>query len=75
MPVETLSIRNRSAIGRFPSGTLVLEDPDKVKPDTKWTCSTWLRQCCKGCCWHKKTDVDSTDATNDANDTASIGMT
>ncbi|XP_026054942.1 protein-glutamine gamma-glutamyltransferase K [Carassius auratus] len=53
MPVETLSIRNRSAIGRFPTGTLTLEDPDKLKsqkPDTKWTCSTWFRQCCQRCC-------------------------
>ncbi|KAI2650003.1 Protein-glutamine gamma-glutamyltransferase K [Labeo rohita] len=72
MPVETLSIRNRSAIGRFPTGTLALEDPDKVKPDKKWTCSTWVRQCCQSCCcWHKKADVDGTDTTND---TGSIGM-
>ncbi len=75
MPVETLSIRNRSAIGRFPSGTLTLEDPDKVKPekpDTKWTCSTWLRQCCQRCCCRKHTDEDAPGTTNDGD---SIGMT
>lgn len=75
MPVETLSIRNRSAIGRFPSGTLTLEDPDKVKlekPDTKWTCSTWFRQCCQRCCCRKKPDVDPKDPTNNGD---SIGMT
>ncbi|XP_059383211.1 protein-glutamine gamma-glutamyltransferase K [Carassius carassius] len=61
MPVETLSIRNRSAIGRFPSGTLTLEDPDKLKPqkpDTKWTCSTWFRQCCQRCCCRRKDPPD-----------------
>ncbi|KAK7131862.1 hypothetical protein R3I93_018430 [Phoxinus phoxinus] len=49
MPVDTLSIRNRSAIGRFPAGTLPPEDPEKVKlkkPETKWSCCTWIRQCC-----------------------------
>uniref|UniRef100_A0A671MJM6 Protein-glutamine gamma-glutamyltransferase K n=1 Tax=Sinocyclocheilus anshuiensis TaxID=1608454 RepID=A0A671MJM6_9TELE len=74
MPVETLSIRNRSAIGRFPSGTLTLEDPDKVKPekpDTKWTCSTWFRQCYQRCCC-RKTNEDATDNTNNG---GSIGMT
>lgn len=72
MPVETLSMRNRSAVGRFPSGTLTPEDPDKVKPekpDTKWTCSTWLRQCCR---CRKHTDEDATGPTNDG---GSIEMT
>ncbi|XP_056126689.1 protein-glutamine gamma-glutamyltransferase K [Rhinichthys klamathensis goyatoka] len=59
MPVDTLSIRNRSAIGRFPAGTLPPEDPEKVKlkkPETKWSCCTWLRQSCLRCCCRKTTD-------------------
>lgn len=52
---ETLSIRNRSAIGRFPSGTLELDEPKNVEPEKKkWTCSSWIQQCC--CCRRKKTD-------------------
>lgn len=64
MPAETLSIRNRSAIGRFPAGTLPLEDPEKVKPkkpETKWSCGTWFRQCCVRCCCRKTTEPGVTE--------------
>ncbi|XP_073730952.1 protein-glutamine gamma-glutamyltransferase K [Misgurnus anguillicaudatus] len=55
MHLETISIRNPSAIGRFPSGTLVLEEPKKVEPEKKkWTCNDWIRQCCLRCCCRKK---------------------
>ncbi|TRY92272.1 hypothetical protein DNTS_007055, partial [Danionella cerebrum] len=40
MPVESVSLRERSAIGRFPA----------EKPGTKWSCSTWFQQCCLCCC-------------------------
>ncbi|KAA0706761.1 Protein-glutamine gamma-glutamyltransferase K [Triplophysa tibetana] len=64
---ETLSIRNRSAIGRFPSGTLVLDEPKNVEPEKKkWTCGSWIQQCCLRCCSRKKTtdDVSETVITN-----------
>lgn len=64
MRVETLSIRNRSAIGRFPSSTLVLDEPKNVEPaEKKWTCSSWIQQCC-GCCRKKTDDVPHTVITN-----------
>ncbi|XP_051517923.1 protein-glutamine gamma-glutamyltransferase K [Myxocyprinus asiaticus] len=60
MRVDTLSIRNRSAIGRFPSGTLALDEPETANPEkTEWTCSRWFRRCC--CCRRKRTDADVTD--------------
>ncbi|KAA0706754.1 Protein-glutamine gamma-glutamyltransferase K [Triplophysa tibetana] len=59
---ETLSIRNRSAIGRFPSGTLVLDEPKNVEPEKKkWTCGSWIQQCCLRCCSRKKTTDDVTE--------------
>ncbi|XP_043080830.1 protein-glutamine gamma-glutamyltransferase K isoform X2 [Puntigrus tetrazona] len=71
MPVETLSIRNRSAIGRFPSGTLTLEDHEK--PDTKWTCSTWFQKCCQLSCCRKKTQADAPGATIDRGSITTTG--
>lgn len=59
---ETLSIRNRSAIGRFPSGTLVLDEPKNVEAEKeKWTCGSWIQQCCLRCCGRKKTTDDVTE--------------
>ncbi|XP_057196486.1 protein-glutamine gamma-glutamyltransferase K-like [Triplophysa rosa] len=59
---ETLSIKNSSAIGSFPSGTLVLDEP---KNEEMWTCGSWIQQCCLRCCGHIKTDdVTETVITN-----------
>ncbi|XP_051947307.1 protein-glutamine gamma-glutamyltransferase K-like [Xyrauchen texanus] len=55
---DRLSIRNSSAIGRFPSGTLALDKPVKPKK-TESACSRWFRQFC--CCCRKKTEDNITD--------------
>ncbi|KAI1888778.1 hypothetical protein AGOR_G00172220 [Albula goreensis] len=59
MPVETVSIRNRSAVGRFPSVTLgwgeesetEKEEPEEeVEPGKEGACRRWLRKICP-CCY------------------------
>lgn len=58
MPVETRSIRDRSAVGRFPSVSLFADDaevereePEVEKDATKDNlCRQWLRKVCPCCC-------------------------
>ncbi|XP_029285692.1 protein-glutamine gamma-glutamyltransferase K-like [Cottoperca gobio] len=59
MPVETRSIRNTSAVGRFPSVTLGIwedeEDEEKEEleednPVKQNACQSWLRKVCPCCC-------------------------
>uniref|UniRef100_A0A3P8T927 Protein-glutamine gamma-glutamyltransferase K n=1 Tax=Amphiprion percula TaxID=161767 RepID=A0A3P8T927_AMPPE len=68
MPVETRSIRDRSAVGRFPSVTLGFGDDtedenektekDDVKKEN--ACCRWLRKVCP-CCCPQPNDSDLTD--------------
>ncbi|XP_042338968.1 protein-glutamine gamma-glutamyltransferase K-like [Plectropomus leopardus] len=68
MPVETLSIRNRSAVGRFPSVTLGFgedteeekEEPEENNAEKENACRRWLRKVCP-CCCPKPNDDDITD--------------
>ncbi|XP_041913381.1 protein-glutamine gamma-glutamyltransferase K-like [Alosa sapidissima] len=62
--MERLSIRNRSAVGRFPEVTLSWEDePDKeglVKEEEEkqeGACRRWFRKACP-CCCRKSSDSD-----------------
>lgn len=70
MPGET--IRDRSAVGRFPSVTLgILNDAEgeKAEPEeseTQNACRRWLRKFCP--CCQPKPDDDSEDALVAAND-------
>ncbi|XP_069006743.1 protein-glutamine gamma-glutamyltransferase K-like [Embiotoca jacksoni] len=68
MPVETRSIRNRSAVGRFPSVTLGFEE-DTVEEkeeaeendvEEKNACWRWLQKVCP-CCCPKPNEDDITD--------------
>ncbi|KAM9848686.1 protein-glutamine gamma-glutamyltransferase K-like [Aulostomus maculatus] len=66
MPVETRSIRHRSAVGRFPTVTLGFgedseeekEEPDNVEREN--VCVRWLRKVCP-CCCPEPNDDDITD--------------
>jgi len=68
MPVEIRSIRDRSAVGRFPSVTLgfgedeVEEREEATENDVKEenACRRWLRKACK-CCFTPPNDDDITD--------------
>lgn len=68
MPVETRSIRDRSAVGRFPSVTLGFgedteeekEEPEENNAETENACRRWLRKVCP-CCCPKANDEDITD--------------
>uniref|UniRef100_A0A668A4Y3 Protein-glutamine gamma-glutamyltransferase K n=1 Tax=Myripristis murdjan TaxID=586833 RepID=A0A668A4Y3_9TELE len=67
MPVETRSVRNRSAIGRFPSVTLgFFDDIEKEKEEPEedaakeGPCRRWFRKVCP-CCYPEPNDDDVTD--------------
>uniref|UniRef100_A0A8C4EV22 Protein-glutamine gamma-glutamyltransferase K n=1 Tax=Dicentrarchus labrax TaxID=13489 RepID=A0A8C4EV22_DICLA len=69
MPVETRSIRDRSAVGRFPSVTLGFgedTEEEKEEPEPEYNaekdnaCRWWLRKVCP-CCCPKSNDDDITD--------------
>ncbi|XP_031696251.1 protein-glutamine gamma-glutamyltransferase K-like [Anarrhichthys ocellatus] len=68
MPVETRSIRDRSAVGRFPSVTLELEEDEEAEneepkegdAEEENACWQWLRKVCP-CCCPKPNDDDITD--------------
>nr|XP_046247573.1 protein-glutamine gamma-glutamyltransferase K-like isoform X2 [Scatophagus argus] len=68
MPVETRSIRDRSAVGRFPSVTLGFgedtevenKEPEEDNAETENACRRWLRKVCP-CCCPKPNDDDVTD--------------
>uniref|UniRef100_UPI003AAC1342 protein-glutamine gamma-glutamyltransferase K-like n=1 Tax=Centroberyx gerrardi TaxID=166262 RepID=UPI003AAC1342 len=67
MPVETRSIRNRSAVGRFPAVTLGWEeDTEEEKEELEaedaeqGACRRWLRKVCP-CCCPRPNDDDVTD--------------
>ncbi|XP_019936245.1 protein-glutamine gamma-glutamyltransferase K-like [Paralichthys olivaceus] len=66
MPVETRSIRNSGAVGRFPSVTLGFdEDAEEEQPEenddqTENACRRWMRKVCP-CCCPKPKDDDITD--------------
>lgn len=71
MPVATRSIRDRTALGRFPSVTLgfreedTVDKEDKEKPEgndikTENACKRWLRVVCP-CCCPQPNDDDVTD--------------
>ncbi|XP_028260540.1 protein-glutamine gamma-glutamyltransferase K-like [Parambassis ranga] len=71
MPVVTRSIRDRTALGRFPSVTLgfgeedTVDKEDKEKPEgndikTENACRRWLRKVCP-CCCPQPNDDDVTD--------------
>ncbi|KAM9358547.1 protein-glutamine gamma-glutamyltransferase K-like [Symphorus nematophorus] len=68
MPVETRSIRDRSAVGRFPSVTLGFgEDTEEEKEESEENnaekenaCRRWLRKVCP-CCCPTPNDDDITD--------------
>lgn len=68
MPVETRSIRDRSAVGRFPSVTLGFgedteeekEEPEENNAEQENACRQWLRKVCP-CCCPKPNDEDITD--------------
>ncbi|KAM3875941.1 protein-glutamine gamma-glutamyltransferase K-like [Diretmus argenteus] len=74
MPVETRSIRNRSAVGRFPAITLgwgedpegEKEDPEEDKPE-EGACCRWLRMICP-CCCPRPDDDDISDTVDTAID-------
>ncbi|KAK9514593.1 hypothetical protein VZT92_026623 [Zoarces viviparus] len=65
MPVEKRSIRDRSAVGRFPSVTLELGDdeenqePGEGDAEQENACRRWLRKVCPCCC--PKPNDDDTD--------------
>ncbi|XP_028301146.1 protein-glutamine gamma-glutamyltransferase K-like [Gouania willdenowi] len=64
MTVETRSIRERSAVGRFPSVTLAIgeendekkEEQDENNPKQENACRRWLRKACPCCCPHAHDD-------------------
>lgn len=68
MPVETRSLRDRSAVGRFPSVALGFgegteedkEEPEENNAETENACRRWLRKVCP-CCCPKPNDSDITD--------------
>ncbi|KAM6921534.1 protein-glutamine gamma-glutamyltransferase K-like [Xenentodon cancila] len=65
MPVSTRSIRDRSAVGRFPTVTLWEEEVEEKEPqedDVKEenACQRWLRKMCP-CCRPKVDNNDITD--------------
>ncbi|KAK9534403.1 hypothetical protein VZT92_008252 [Zoarces viviparus] len=61
MPVETRSIRDRSAVGRFPSVTpKFLEDEEEEDAEEENACQRWLRKVCP-CCCPEANDDDITD--------------
>ncbi|KAM3619098.1 uncharacterized protein V6R79_002969 [Siganus canaliculatus] len=68
MPVETRSIRDRAAVGRFPAVTLGFgddteeekEEPEEEAPETENACRRWLRKVCP-CCCREPNDDDVTD--------------
>ncbi|XP_070764611.1 protein-glutamine gamma-glutamyltransferase K-like [Enoplosus armatus] len=68
MPVETRSIRDRSAVGRFPTVTLGFgegteeekEEPEENDAEEENACRRWLRKVCP-CCCPKPNDDDITD--------------
>ncbi|XP_044054275.1 protein-glutamine gamma-glutamyltransferase K-like [Siniperca chuatsi] len=68
MPVEMRSIRDRSAVGRFPSVTLgsgvdteeEKEEPEENNAEKENACRRWLRKICP-CCCPKRKDDDITD--------------
>uniref|UniRef100_A0A8C4GNZ0 Protein-glutamine gamma-glutamyltransferase K n=1 Tax=Dicentrarchus labrax TaxID=13489 RepID=A0A8C4GNZ0_DICLA len=73
MPVETRSIRDRSAVGRFPSVTLGFgedTEEEKEEPEPEYNaekdnaCRWWLRKVCP-CCCPKSNDDDITDTPRD----------
>jgi len=72
MPVETRSIRDRSAVGRFPSVTLEFgedeEEDDEEQDDDRGddgeketACRRWLRAVCPCCCREPDDADDITD--------------
>ncbi|KAM8889076.1 protein-glutamine gamma-glutamyltransferase K-like isoform 1-T2 [Synchiropus picturatus] len=73
MPMESRSIRNRSATGRFPTVTLDFgldeEESGKSKPEDKVTeenaCSRWLRKACHCCYPETEEDITDTLVTDD----------
>ena len=64
MPVETRSIRDSGAVGRFASVTLDFdeeeEQPEEDDVQTENACLRWLRKVCP-CCCPKPKDDDITD--------------
>ncbi|KAM6963026.1 protein-glutamine gamma-glutamyltransferase K-like [Aplochiton taeniatus] len=67
MPVESRSIRNRSAVGRFPSVSLVWDSETgdekeflQDQPD-EGACRRWLRKICPCCCPKKSGPGPNTD--------------
>ncbi|XP_064190247.1 protein-glutamine gamma-glutamyltransferase K-like isoform X1 [Anguilla rostrata] len=77
MPVETVSLRDRSAIGRFPSvtlgwgeepGTEKEESEKEEEPVQEGACRRWFRRMCP-CCCRKPSD------SNDIMDTVVTGIT
>ncbi len=70
--METRSIRDRSAVGRFPSVTLGFgenteeeegeerEEPEETDGEGENACQRWLRKVCP-CCYPKPKDDDITD--------------
>ncbi|XP_073333257.1 protein-glutamine gamma-glutamyltransferase K-like [Pagrus major] len=69
MPVETRSIRDRSAVGRFPSVTLGFgddtdeekEEPEENNGEKENACRRWMRKVCPCCCPRPPSDDDVTD--------------
>ncbi|XP_062412801.1 protein-glutamine gamma-glutamyltransferase K-like [Sardina pilchardus] len=67
--MERLSIRNRSAVGRFPEVTLSWEDeePDKMelveeeKEKQEGACRRWFRKACPCCCRRASDSEDEPD--------------
>ncbi|XP_059197526.1 protein-glutamine gamma-glutamyltransferase K-like [Centropristis striata] len=68
MPVETRSIRDRSAVGRFPAVTLGfgddseedIEEPEETNGEKENACRRWFRKVCP-CCCPEPNDDDITD--------------
>ena len=68
MPVETRSIRDRSAVGRFPAVTLGFgddteeekEEPEENDGKKENGCRRWLRKVCP-CCCRQPNDDEVTD--------------
>ncbi|KAM4629205.1 protein-glutamine gamma-glutamyltransferase K-like [Polymixia lowei] len=62
MPVETRSIRDRSAVGRFPAVTFgSAEDIKEPEEDNveEGACLQWLRKACSCCCPRPNDDTDA----------------
>ncbi|XP_058495441.1 protein-glutamine gamma-glutamyltransferase K-like [Solea solea] len=68
MPVETRSIRDNSAVGRFPTVTLGFEEdteeekeqPEENNVQGENACQRWLRKVCP-CCYNKPNEDEVTD--------------